>query len=115
MLGRCAHVLVALVVALAVMLPVGGRAMSMPAGMAGAALQRHCVSCPGHSRTGGAPDMAPACQFPACAGALAALPGPTLLPGRILLQSAYLAAPPIRLTGAAPAPDPFPPRPISLV
>lgn len=109
------HALLAVIFALAATLPIGVRAMPMPAGVAGMAVQQHCPSCPHPARTGTNRDKMPACQVLACAGAVATLPSPALLPGRVLLRSAYLAAPPVQWTAAARAPDPFPPRSIALV
>ena len=43
----------------------------------------------------------PACQVLACAGAVATLPSPALLPGRVLLRAAYLTISPVRWTTAA--------------
>ena len=115
MIRRLTNVLVALIVALVAMVSVTARAMPMPAGMTGMAVQQHCPSCPQHTGTGSDRDMMPACQVLACPVAVAVLPASTLLPGRILLQATYLMGPPVRWTEAAPAPDPFPPRPITLV
>ena len=115
MLRRLTHVLLAFIFALAMALPASVHAMPMPAGMTGVAVQQHCPSCPHPARTGTNPDKMPVCQVLACAGAVATLPSPALLPGRVLLRSAYLAAPPVRWTPAARAPDPFPPRSIALV
>ncbi|MDQ2801467.1 MAG: hypothetical protein M3Y41_01805 [Pseudomonadota bacterium] len=112
MLRRLAHVLFAFVFALAA-LPISVRAMPMPSGMTGTAIQQHCPSCPHHPGTN--PDEIPACQALACAGAVATLPAPVLLPGRVFLPAAYLVALTVRWTGAQPAPDPLPPRSIALV
>ena len=111
MLRRLAHVLLALVFVMAATLPAGVRAMPMPADMTGAAMPQHCPSCP----TGTTPDQMPACQILACAGVVATLPTPVLLPGRVLLRVVYLAAPAVRWIGMPPAPDPVPPRPIALL
>jgi hypothetical protein len=115
MLRRLPQVLLAFIVALAVALPVNVRAMPMPGGMSGPAIQQQCANCPHPARTGANPDKMPACQVLACAGAVAMLPSPALLPGRVLLRVAYLTVSPIRWTAAARAPDPFPPKPIALV
>lgn len=109
------RVLIALAVFLAATLPVGARAMLMPAGMSGAAVQQHCQSCPQPPMTRAHSGKMPACQVLACADAVATLPAPTLLPGRILLRAAYMMVPLSRWTDTRPAPDPFPPRPIALV
>jgi hypothetical protein len=115
MLRRLSQVLLAFIVALAMVLPVSVRAMPMPAGMSGTAIQQHCTNCPRPARTGTNPDKMMACQVLACTAAVATLPSPALLPGRVLLRAAYLMASPVRWTAAARAPDPFPPRPIALV
>lgn len=107
------HVLLAVVVILATTLPTGARAMPMAMGMTGTAIHKDCPNCPDHPRTGANTDKMPACQV--CVGMTATLPSSTLLPVRVFLPAAYLSAPPQRLTGALPAPDPFPPRPTVLV
>lgn len=109
---RYAHVLLALIVALAAALPVSVRAMPMPAGMAGMAMHDGCPNCPHNPSTGANSDQMAPCQILACAGVVATLPTPALLPGRVFLRAAYLMALPVRWTGARPAPDPLPPRPI---
>ena len=114
MYRRLARFLIAFIVVLAGMMPVGGRAMPMQAAMAGAAMH-HCPSCPNRSGTTPAPDRMQACPLLACASAAAVLPAPALLPGRIALRATYLPALPARLAGAHRAPDPFPPRPIALL
>jgi hypothetical protein len=111
MLRRLTRVLLAFMIAVTATLPASVRAMPMPADMSGAAMPQHCPSCP----SGMTPGKMPACPILACAGAVAMLPAPALLPQRILLRAVYLMAPPARWTAAAPAPDPFPPRPIALI
>ena len=111
---RLTRVLLAFVVALAAAIPVGARAMPMPSDAVGTALLQHCLGCPQHPGTGSNPDKMPACQILACADAVATLPAPVLLAKRVPLRAAYSAAPPMRWTGSAPAPDPTPPRPIVL-
>jgi hypothetical protein len=108
---RLTRVLLAFMIAVTATLPASVRAMPMPADMSGAAMPQHCPSCP----TGTTPDQMPACQILACAGAVATLPTPVLLPGRALLRVVYLAAPAVRWIGMPPVPDPFPPRPIALI
>lgn len=115
MLRRLPQVLLAFIFVLAATLPVSVRAMPMPARMNGMAIQQHCPSCPHPARTNTSPDKMPACQGLACAGAVATLPSPALLPGRVLLGAAYLTVSPVRWTTAARAPDPFPPRSIALI
>lgn len=113
---RFAHVLVALVVALATMAPLDLRAMPMSGGMAGMVFHQPCQDCPQSHQTGSTnPDTMPACQAVACTGAVATLPAPVLLPGRVLLPAAYLMIVPVRWTGTRPTPDPLPPRPLALV
>jgi hypothetical protein len=107
------YVLLAVVVALATTLPTGARAMPRAMGMTGTAMHKDCPNCPDPPGTGENPDKMPACQ--ACVGMAATLPSPAVLPRRVVLRAAYLTAPPQRLTGALPAPDPFPPRPTVLV
>jgi hypothetical protein len=94
MAGRLTHVLVAMIFALAVMLPGGVAAVPMPADMNGMGVQQQCPACPEPVRSGTSPDMMALCQLLVCTGAMAALPGAVLLPGRALLRSAYLVAPP---------------------
>ena len=116
MLRRFAHVLIALVVAMATTVPLDLRAMPMPADMAGKTLHQPCQNCPQPHQTGSTnPDKMPACLALACAGAVATLPTPVLLPGRVLLSAAYLMIVPVRWTGTRPTPDPLPPRPLALV
>jgi hypothetical protein len=90
MAGRLTHVLVAMIFALAVMLPGGVAA----ADMNGMGVQQQCPACPEPVRSGTSPDMMALRQLLVCTGAVAALPGAVLLPGRALLRSAYLVAPP---------------------
>lgn len=106
--------LIAVIVALAATMPAGARVMPMAPDAAGAAIHRGCQTCP-HDENGSHPGKMPACQILACAGAIAVLPGPALLPGRVLLSASYLTALPERWTAEWPAPDPFPPRPLVLI
>lgn len=108
--------LIALVIALAAMMPVGAPAMAMPSAVNGMAADQPCPNCPQHPQSGHMnPDKMPACQVLACAGPLAMLPPPVLAHPQALLRVAYLKAPPARWADARPAPDPFPPRPIVLL
>ena len=107
------HVLLAVVVALATTLSVGARAMPMAMGMTATAMHKDCPNCPDPPRTGGNPDKMLACQV--CVGMTAMLPSPAMLPGRVLPPATYLMVLPVRWTGAPPAPDPFPPRPVAPV
>lgn len=108
------RVLLAFIVVLATAVPVGVRAMPMPSDAAGAVTHQHCPDCPQHPGTGSNPDKMLACQVLACAGTAATLPSPAPLTQRVLLRVAYSARLPGRWTGAAPAPDPLPPRAIAL-
>jgi hypothetical protein len=120
MLRQATRVLIAFLVALGLAMPAGAIAMPMPGttmSMGTAkAIDRPCQHCPQPHQPGSAsPDKMPTCQALACISASAVLPSPMLLPGRMLLGTAYVSAVPARLAGAAPAPDPFPPRPIVLL
>jgi hypothetical protein len=116
MLRRATRVLIAFLVALAVTMPAGARAMPMPAMSDGVAADQPCQKCPQPDQTGNTtPDKMPACQAFVCASALATLPAPALVPGRIQFRIAYALARPARWADTAPAPDPFPPRPIVLL
>lgn len=115
MLRRFAHTLIAVMIALSAVFPVNLRAMPMAADMSTMSLRQHCQSCPAPEHTGSKPDKMQLCQILVCAGAVVDLPSPTLRSDRILLRVAYMPAPPIRWGAAARAPDPFPPRPITLV
>lgn len=110
------RVLLALIIALAVAMPVSVRAMPMAMSggdMAGMASDQPCQNCPDHQQQGNtAPDKMPACPALACITAPAVLPVPTLLPGRIAVRADHVWPRAVRLAGADPAPDPFPPRPI---
>jgi hypothetical protein len=114
MVLRLARILLASLFALAAVLPMGAWAMPMSAGMGRANVQ-HCSNCPDPGGSGPAGGKMPACQLLACPGAVATLPTPVLLPARIVLGPAYLTAAPTRWTAAPSAPDPFPPRPATLV
>jgi hypothetical protein len=120
MLRRAIRVLIAFLVALGLAMPAGVSAMPMPGtmmsmGMA-KAVDQACQHCPQPHHPGStSPDKMPACQALACISASAVLPSPMLLPGRMLLGTAYVSTVPARLAGAEPAPDPFPPRSIVLL
>ena len=112
---RVIRMVIALVVALAMTMPVGVRAMPMPADMIGATLEQPCPNCPQPDQTGGTtPDKMPACPVFACGAAAVLLPATAIAPGRVLYRVTFLGAPPARWTEAAPAPEPFPPKPIVL-
>jgi hypothetical protein len=107
---------IALVVALAVTMPVGVRAMPVAAAdMNGKTLDQPCQNRPQPDQTGGTtPDKMPACQVFACVGSAVLLPAMAIVPGRVLFRVTYLGTSPTRWAEAAPAPDPFPPRSIVL-
>ncbi|HZV07000.1 MAG TPA: hypothetical protein VE999_18100 [Gemmataceae bacterium] len=113
-----ARALLVLIVALAVTMPVGVRAMPMAMSgdhMAGMAGDQPCQNCPDEHQSGStAPDKMPACAALACISAPAVLPMPAAFLGRVALRADYVWPPAARLAGADPAPDPFPPRPIVL-
>jgi hypothetical protein len=116
MANSIARTLLALIVALAVAMPVSVRAMPMAMSgddMAGMAGDQPCQKCPEHQSGSMTPGKMPACPL-ACVTAPAVLPIPALLPARIALRADYTWPPAALLAGADPAPDPFPPRPIVL-
>jgi hypothetical protein len=115
MFWRVICVLIALVV-IVTTTPIGARAMPMPLTSGGTAMDQPCQNCPQPDQTGNTtPDkMPPACQALACAGVLAMLPMPVLVPERVQFRVVYAPVPPARWTAATSAPDPFPPRPIVL-
>jgi hypothetical protein len=109
---RLAPVLIAFLFALAATLPVGVRAMPT---VGATGMTRHCPICPHPAPTGTAPDRMHMCPAPSCAAAVAVLPLPARLSGRVVL-AAIPPLPPARAwTGALLAPDPLPPRPIALL
>lgn len=113
-----ARMLLALVVALAVAMPVSVRAMPMTISgdnMTGMAGDQPCQNCPEQHNSGStAPDKMPGCPALACITAPAVLPMPALLQERIAVRADHVWPLDARLAGADPAPDPFPPRPIVL-
>ncbi|HYM41712.1 MAG TPA: hypothetical protein VET46_02995 [Steroidobacteraceae bacterium] len=112
-----ARMLLALIVALAVAMPVSVRAMPMTmsgSNMAGMAGDQPCQNCPEQQHGNTAPDKMPGCPALACITAPAVLPIPALLQERIAVRADHVWPPDARLAGADPAPDPFPPRPIVL-
>lgn len=117
MLRRLTRVLIALLVALAATMPIGARAMPMPMPPAAGGVDagQPCQNCPQPHQPGSMdPGKMPACQVLACTGALATLPVPALMHERVQFKVAYGQPTPARWDGAAPAPDPFPPRPVAL-
>ena len=102
------------------MLPAGARAMPMQmgpmvAGIAGAAMHQDCPGCPLTPSPGTDSGKMVPCPILACAGAVAVLPMPALLPVRVVLRTTFAPAPRLRWAAAPRAPDPFPPRPVALV
>jgi hypothetical protein len=113
MFRRTISTLVALVVVLATAMPGGLYAMPMPP--SGMDADQPCQNCPQPDQSGNTnPDKMPVCQVLMCVGAMAVLPTPTMAQARAEFRVAYAQAPAARWTEAAPAPDPFPPRPIVL-
>jgi hypothetical protein len=115
MLRWLAHVFLAFAIALAATVPVGARAMQMPAGMMGMSADHPCPNCPEQPNNGTKSGKMPACQILACAGTVAMLPAPALLHGRTFLRATFLMAPPVRWTQSSLGPDPFPPRLVALI
>lgn len=112
-----ARMLLAVVVALAIAMPVTVRAMPMAMStdnMAGMAGDQPCQKCPQEPHGNTAPDKMPGCPALACITAPAVLPVPALVHERIATRASHIWPPAARLAGADPAPDPFPPRPIVL-
>lgn len=110
MFGRFAHILLALMIALAAVMPAGARAVPPAGGLGGTTLQLHSRTYPAHHSADTHSEKKQACSIVACTGAVATLPTPARLPERISLQTAYLSASSVRWTAAVSAPDPFPPR-----
>jgi hypothetical protein len=116
MLTQVTRLVIAFIVALGVAMPTGVGAMSMPDSLMGKAMQRPCQHCPQPQQSGStSPDKMPGCSVVACVGAVALIPGPVLLPCRALIMARYVIPASARPAGAAPAPDPFPPRPVVLL
>jgi hypothetical protein len=114
MLRQAARVLISFVVALAVTMPVG--AFGMPMAPNGMVADQPCQNCPQPDQTGNVnPNNMPACQVLACAGALAMLPTLALSHWHVQFRVVYPLAPPAHWADAAPAPNPFPPKPIVLL
>jgi hypothetical protein len=117
MLKRVPRMLVVFIVAFGLAMPAGGGAMAMSGDMMGMvkAVEQPCPHCPQPYQTGGTtPDKMPGCQALACISTPAVLPNPVLMPTRALMGLAYMSLLTPRFAGAAPVPDPFPPRPIIL-
>jgi len=111
------RMLLALVVAVAVAMPVSVRAMPVMMSadrMAGMAGDQPCQECPQQQHGNATPDKMPGCPALACISTPAVLPMPALLRERIAVRADHVWPPDARLAGADPAPDPFPPRPIVL-
>lgn len=109
--------LIAFVFALAATMPVGARAMPVAAmNTAGTMLQQHCPGCLQHPETNHTqPDRMLACTMLACAGSVIMQPSQILTPEPTFRQVAYAKTPANHWATLAPAPDPFPPRPIVLL
>jgi hypothetical protein len=115
MLTQVTRLLIALIVAFGMTIPTGVDAMAMADGMMGQSVDRPCQHCPQPQDHGGiTPHKMPACTSFACLNAAAVIPAPVRLPGLSLAKTAYSAGALARRAGAAPAPDPFPPRPVVL-
>jgi hypothetical protein len=112
MVWRIAHILIAVVVVLATVMPV--RAPAMPMASSGNPPSR-CANCPPSDRGSAHPGKMTGCQILVCVGAVATVPSPAPLPTRTVLPAAYTAARPLRWAVLTRAPDPFPPKPIALV
>jgi hypothetical protein len=117
-----AQVLIALIVAFAVAMPAGARVMpmigagmSMSMGMMEKAADQPCQNCPDHQSGSTTPDKMPGCPALACIATPAVIASPTLLPERVSYRTEYAWSVTALLTGADPAPDPFPPRPVVLL
>ncbi|WP_428395075.1 hypothetical protein [Lichenicoccus sp.] len=107
------QVLLALIVAWAMAQTANAQSMPMAASVTATAAP-HCPICPKPDTAGAKAAKMPACHVVGCIGALTLLPSPALLPGHLPLRAAYLVSAPVRWTTPTPAPDPFPPRPVSL-
>lgn len=105
MARRTLSALIALMLALATIMPVGVRAMPvlMPAGLHAA-----CSDC---GDAGAGAKLGPGCSALVCAGAVATLPAPTLPPTPPVLRGAYAVSRTPSLIPLTASPDPFPPRP----
>jgi hypothetical protein len=115
MLTQVTRLLIALILAIGVIIPTGLSAMPMPDGMMSEALDPPCRHCPQPQEHGGVPpDKMPGCSSLACLSAAAVIPAPVLVPGRTFSKARYSIPALARPVGAAPAPDPFPPRPVVL-
>jgi hypothetical protein len=115
MLTQVMRLLIALILAIGLIIPTGLSAMPMPDGMMSQALDQPCQHCPQSQDHGGTiPRKMPACTSFACLSAAAVIPAPVLVPGRTFSKARYSIPALARPVGAAPAPDPFPPRPVLL-
>jgi hypothetical protein len=108
MLRRLTHVLVALVVAVAATMPAG--AMPMRGEDPGAG--QPCQQCPDRSMPDPMSGKMTLCPLLVCAGPLVVMPTASSIGTPSVHRIVYPAILPDRFAGAAPAPDPFPPRPI---
>jgi hypothetical protein len=109
--------LIGIFIAVAMAMPAGVPPIALPDDIAGMALHQPCQNCPHIQQTDGtSPDKTmPACQQLACMGAAAMLPAPVILPTDVPMRVVRVWTPSVRWTGADPAPDPFPPRPVVLL
>lgn len=117
-----AQVLIAFIVAFAVAMPAGARVMPkvgagmpMSIGMMEKAADQPCQNCPDHQSGSTTPDRMPGCPALACIATPAVIASPTLIPERVSYRAEYAWSVTAHLTGADPAPDPFPPRPVVLL
>jgi hypothetical protein len=115
MIERLLHVLVALAVVIATVMPGHVQAMPMPSGMGGMGQHQLCQNCPEPSASGTtSPAKMLVCPLLACVSIPATLPTPVFLPGRVAFRVTFQVPTASHWTEASPAPDPFPPRPIVL-
>lgn len=113
--------LAALIFALAAGMPGGARAKPMqlmpmqlmPMQMApmDTGAGQPCEQCPDHPVPGPMSGKMALCPMLVCVGPLVTLPTMNPVGSRIAQKIAYPAPAPARFAGAAPVPDPFPPKP----
>jgi hypothetical protein len=113
MLSRLTRALIALLVALAVSPPVGAQALPTPATapeVSSVDVGHPCQSCPDIAGSG----MTGLCSVASCVGPMILPPGVHTGNNRLFRRVGFPGAIEARLAGAAPAPEPFPPKPIVL-